>query len=182
MKSTKLVEGGVEGEVVGAGEDGSYVYFVDSGVLGDGAEHGAENGGDNLYVEHYDEAAKTWESPSFIALLSSEDFPTWAPQNGHLAQMTSRVSPNGRYLAFMSSRRLTGYENRDANNDVPDEEVFLYDADTGRLMCASCNPTGARPVGLFVGETRGRNTLSTTSKPGKIIGWRRTSRGGPRQA
>jgi hypothetical protein len=150
--TTKLAEGGVEGEVLGAGEDGSYVYFVDSGVLGDGAEHGAENGGHNLYVEHYDETAKTWESPSFIALLSSEDSPTWAPQNGDLSKMTSRVSPNGRYLAFMSDRSLTGYENRDANNDVPDEEVFLYDADTDRLVCASCDPTRARPVGLFVGE------------------------------
>ncbi len=151
-ETTKLADSGVEGEVLGAGEDGSYVYFVDSGVLGDGAEHGAENGGHNLYVEHYDATAKTWEPPSFIALLSSEDSPSWAPENGHLSKMTSRVSPNGRYLAFMSDRSLTGYENRDANNNVPDEEVFLYDAGTGRLVCASCDPTGARPVGLFVGE------------------------------
>ena len=49
----------------------------------------------------------------------------------------------------MSERSLTGYENRDANSGVPNEEVFLYDANTGRLVCASCNPTGARPVGLF---------------------------------
>ena len=65
-----------------------------------------------------------------------------------LTDMTSRVSPNGRYLAFMSERSLTGYENRDANSGEPDEEVFLYDASTGRLVCASCDPTGARPVGL----------------------------------
>jgi hypothetical protein len=158
-ETTKLAEGGVEGEVVGAGEDGSYVYFVDSGVLGDGGAHGAANGGHNLYIEHYDEATKTWEPPSFIALLSSEDSPTWAPQNGRLAKMTSRVSPNGRYLAFMSDRSLTGYENRDASNGVPDEEVFLYDAETNRLVCASCDPTGARPVGLFVGEHAEESTL-----------------------
>ncbi len=158
-ETTKLVESGVEGEVLGASEDGSYVYFVDSGVLGDGAQHGAENGGHNLYVEHYDEAAKAWESPSFIALLSSEDSPTWAPENGFLSKMTSRVSANGRYLVFMSERSLTGYENRDANNGEPDEEVFLYDAGTGRLVCASCDPTGARPVGLFVGEHAEESTL-----------------------
>ncbi len=158
-ETRKLAESGVEGEVLGAGEDGSYVYFVDSGVLGDGAERGAESGGHNLYVEHYDETAKAWEPPSFIALLSSEDSPTWAPQNGRLAKMTSRVSPNGRYLAFMSDRSLTGYENRDANNGAPDEEVFLYDAGTGRLVCASCDPTGARPVGLFVGEHVAEITL-----------------------
>jgi hypothetical protein len=26
-------------------------------------------------------------------------------------------------------------------------EVYVYDAEAGRLVCASCNPTGARPVG-----------------------------------
>ena len=40
--------------VIEASEDGSYVYFVANGVLGDGAEHGATAGGNNLYVVHYD--------------------------------------------------------------------------------------------------------------------------------
>ncbi len=149
-RATKLTEaGGVDG-VIGASEDGSDVYFVDSGVLGDGAAHGAESGGDNLYVEQYDGASKAWMPPVFIALLSGEDISSWAPPIG-LGSLTSRVSPNGRYLAFMSDRSLTGYDNRDANSGVADEEVFLYDADTGRLVCASCNPTGARPVGLLEG-------------------------------
>jgi hypothetical protein len=30
---------------------------------------------------------------------------------------------------------------------VDDEEVYLYSAASGRLVCASCNPTGARPTG-----------------------------------
>jgi hypothetical protein len=51
----------------------------------------------------------------------------------------------------MSERSLTGYENRDASSGVPDEEVFLYDASMERLVCASCNPTGARPNGVFRG-------------------------------
>jgi hypothetical protein len=29
-----------------------------------------------------------------------------------------------------------------------DEEVFLYDAVSNKLVCASCNPTGARPSGV----------------------------------
>jgi hypothetical protein len=29
----------------------------------------------------------------------------------------------------------------------PDEEVYLYNAVSGRLVCASCDPTGARPYG-----------------------------------
>ncbi len=150
-RATKLTEGGGVDGVIGASEDGSDVYFVDSGVLGDGAAHGAESGGDNLYVEQYDGESKAWMPPVFIALLSGEDISSWAPPKG-LGGLTSRVSPNGRYLAFMSDRSLTGYDSRDANSGVPDEEVFLDDADTGRLVCASCNPTGAQPVGVFEGQ------------------------------
>ncbi len=142
---------GVRG-VIGASEDGSDVYYVAAGVLGDGAEHGADNGGDNLYVEHYDEAGKRWTPPHFIAALTEGDELTWGGRGGgDLSYLTSRVSPNGQYLAFMSERGLTGYENRDASSSVPDEEVFLYDASTERLVCASCNPTGARPLGVFRG-------------------------------
>jgi len=57
-------------------------------------------------------------------------------------------------LTFMSQRSLTGYDNRDATSGKRDEEVFLYHAppelatESGTLACASCNPTGARPVGV----------------------------------
>ncbi len=182
-KTTKLTEsGGVEGVVMGAGEDGSDVYFVDSGVLGDGAEHGAESGGDNLYVERYDEAAKAWAPPMFIALLSSEDAHDWRVSEGNLSELTSRVSPNGRYLAFMSEKSLTGYDNRDVNSGIPDEEVFLYDVDTGRLVCASCNPTGARPEGRTEGTEGGDGPLVDFDKrwegrwfAANIPGWTTTS-------
>ena len=40
---------------------------------------------------------------------------------------------------------LTGYDNTDAVSGMPDEEVFVYDAQDARLVCASCNPTGAAP-------------------------------------
>jgi DNA-binding beta-propeller fold protein YncE len=129
--------------VIGASEDGSYVYFLANGVLGDAAEHGASPG-NNLYVEHYDEGVKAWTAPRFIAALAHADEPDW---NESFARRTSRVSPNGRYMAFMSQQSLTGYDNRDASSGQATEEVFLYDAGVGRLVCASCNPTGARPTG-----------------------------------
>jgi hypothetical protein len=44
---------------------------------------------------------------------------------------------------------LTGYDNIDAYSGQPDEEVYVYDVLTGRLACASCDPTGARPVGVL---------------------------------
>ena len=48
----------------------------------------------------------------------------------------------------MSQRSLTGYDNRDAVTGELDQEVFRYDAAADELVCASCDPSGAAPVGL----------------------------------
>jgi hypothetical protein len=136
---------GVKEAVMGASEDGSYVYFVAAGVLAEGATSGA----DNMYVLH--DTGSEWTT-TFIATLSGEDEKTWGAQKtigAVLSRVSSRVSPNGRYVAFMSDRSLTGYDNLDALSGQPDEEVYLYDALAGHLVCASCDPTGARPVGVF---------------------------------
>jgi len=154
----QVVDGG--GGVLGASEDGSYVYFVADAALAPEATRGNCEPHSvlpgltcNLYELYYD--GKKWEPAKFIAALSEEDAPDWGstgafPQD--LAVTTSRVSPNGEHLAFMSNRSLTGYDNEDATSEAPgerlDEEVFLYDASSGRLVCASCNPSGARPKGV----------------------------------
>jgi hypothetical protein len=138
-------EANVQGAVLGAAEDGSYVYFVADGVQAAGAVPGdCKNGGEpanatcNLYVSHEGHTR-------FIATLSGDDEPDWSVALKH---MTSRVSPNGEWLAFMSDRSLTGYDNADAVSNRPDEEVYLYDAVNDKLVCTSCDPTGARPVGV----------------------------------
>jgi hypothetical protein len=150
----------VQGAVLGASEDGAWVYFVANGVLAEGAVKGGclrfaspIGATCNLYVRHYDGAS--WEVAKLVAVLGGEDFPTWKGQTQTgLQDLTSRVSPNGRYLEFMSDRSLTGYDNRDAATGRPDEEVYLYDAGSGRVVCASCNPTGARPVGVEYAKLR----------------------------
>ena len=38
-----------------------------------------------------------------------------AQDRANSAFLTARVSPNGRYLAFMSEASLTGYDNEDVN-------------------------------------------------------------------
>jgi hypothetical protein len=151
----------VQGTVLAASDNGTYVYFVANGVLGLGAERGATTGncenenvpiGEqacNLYVEHYNSETGKWEAPRFIAAVSGADDPDWTW--GELGRHTSGASPDGRYLAFMSERGLTGYDSTDANSGESDEEVYLYDAVTSKLVCASCDPTGARPVGEELG-------------------------------
>ena len=134
--------------VLGASEDGSYVYFVAGGVLAAGAAHHEcfTNGGMcNLYVRH-DGVTR------FIAELSGTDFQTFETDKAFgytiFTNQHTRVSPDGRWLAFMSNRSLSGYDTRDAVSGSPDEEVYLYGATSNTLACASCNPTGARPVGI----------------------------------
>jgi DNA-binding beta-propeller fold protein YncE len=141
----------VQGALLGVSEQGEdYVYFVANGVQAPGGTPGDCNGegvdsseGCSLYVRH---AGVT----SFIATLSGADSPDWGDWEGagSLDKLTSRVSADGVWLAFMSDSPLTGYDNRDAKSGLPDEEVYLYDAQARRLVCASCNPTGARPDGM----------------------------------
>ena len=68
---------------------------------------------------------------------------------------TARVSPDGQWLAFMSELPLTGYDNHDAVSGKPDEEVYLLRRAGWALVCASCDPTGARPHGERYGNDDG---------------------------
>jgi hypothetical protein len=140
---------GVQG-VLGVSEDGSLVYAVAHGVLSEeeNTHHAAAKAGeDNLYL--FEHVNGTWRV-RFIATLAGKDANDWQIEEGGA---TARVSPDGRWLAFMSDRSLTGYDNRDRVSGTPDEEVFLFDQSAGRLVCASCNPTGARPSGMEITGT-----------------------------
>jgi hypothetical protein len=168
----RLTEGAeLVGRLPGASEDGVYVYFVANSAAPNGTPiEGAVSGkcGNgfspatqcNLYVLHEGKVG-------LVAVLSGEDNPDW---NLILSGMTTRPSPNGRYLAFMSNRPLSGYDNRDAVSGKRDEEVFIYDASaasgTDNPACASCDPTGARPRGQEFG------TLAVKTLVGGDTVWR----------
>jgi hypothetical protein len=142
--------------VLGVSEDGSYVYFAAGGGLGLTAAGGcsAEAPGEgeepsasalcNVFVYH-DGVTR------FVAGLSQQDQADWV-DGFSLTGQSVRVSPNGRWLAFLSSRGLTGYDTRPAAGQ-PVLEVYLYHApvdlgtEGGTLNCVSCDPSGARPVG-----------------------------------
>ena len=141
--------------LMGASQDGSYIYFVATGVLAHNAL-GVEPGY-HVYVRHNG-------TTTYIATLSptDEEWKILIEFNEFFRRV--QVSPNGRYVAFASERSLTGYNNRDASSGEPDKEVYLYDAESSRLVCASCNPTGARPVGGGVVPGREQHYLSDSGR------------------
>jgi hypothetical protein len=164
---TKDVNGAEVLGVVGSSEDGSHVYFVAEGELVE-PRSGKDSGKPNLYVWH--ETAGGSGTVTYIATLAppsereaenvealrlgsafrySSDVEDWSSRP---AASQAYVTPDGRHLAFMSVEPLTGYDNDDEEDGEPDHEVFEYSFETGRLVCASCDPSGARPIGsAFLG-------------------------------
>jgi hypothetical protein len=164
---TDLTPSSTGGEVivVGSSEAGTELYIDSTSVLthaANGEGETAAEGSSNLYALHEAPVDSGSWSTTFVATLSPEDASAmfFEGTNGAVAELggrpmnlAMRVSPNGRYLAFMSNRSLTGYDNEDVTSEHVgerrDEEVYLYDAETSGLVCASCDPTGARPRGEY---------------------------------
>ncbi|HEY2140701.1 MAG TPA: hypothetical protein VGG98_01425 [Solirubrobacteraceae bacterium] len=141
--------------VIGATEDGSYVYFVADGALAEGTTTGTCEGWAgslsarcNLYVRHDG-------TTTFVSSLSQND--------GLLVSNTTGITPGGGggiegdwvtgvglrtadvaadgAVVFDSDLSLTGYRNEGA------KEVYVYDPATGgELTCVSCDPSGAPPL------------------------------------
>jgi hypothetical protein len=144
--------GGERVGLLGASEDLSNVYLVAGKVLtetpnsqGDVAVEGRPN----LFFYRESSGFSFVGTLSSADLSPSEEIPS--PVHPMLFRRASRVSPDGLHAAFMSSAPLTGFDNTDAESGEADAEVFVYDATAnegaGRIVCASCNPTGARPTG-----------------------------------
>lgn len=151
-KTSTKIAGEVAGGVMGMSEDATRVYFASREDLDKTGP--AQKGDPNLYLR---EAAGT-PVVRFITVLAARDVnPTPLGKNTYSAiavepfQRAARVSPDGVHVAFMSFAPLTGYDNTDLASGEVDAEVFHYDANAnegeGRLVCVSCNPSGARPRG-----------------------------------
>jgi hypothetical protein len=138
----------VQGIASGIAGDGSEIYFVARAVLDEAPDqHGerAAPGEPNLYLWQQGKGVR------FVATLAEEDKTDWGDEeaswgvNWGARALSASSSPDGRYLAFMSQRSLTGYDSHGRSGSEAAQEVFRYDAVADRLECVSCNPSGARP-------------------------------------
>jgi hypothetical protein len=112
---------------IAASTDGSVVYFTATGVLSpepNSQGEKAQSGASNLYV--YDAHTGTTR---FVA-----------PGNGIEGVSSAQATPDGRHLVFRSSEHITSY------NNVGAAEVYLYDGPGNRVLCVSCDPSGAPPT------------------------------------
>jgi hypothetical protein len=150
---------------VNVSSDGSHAFFTSkeafTGSEENEAGEAAEAGEHNLYA--WDAQAET---TSFIAQLVSQDFDPNAfdgfpPGDLNLmkldawtrainpgtfigrANSPTRSTPDGEVFVFQSNARLTSYDNEGGHG-----EIYRYDpaaASGERLLCVSCDPSGAPP-------------------------------------
>jgi hypothetical protein len=133
-RTTDLTPGVEIAGVVGASENGEYIYYADTGG--------------NLKLWHDG-------SSTSIATLSGYDGESAGPYSSEYAKRgdwqpglgsrTAEVTPDGRGVVFMSDQSLkaVGYPDGYPNDEL--FEVYVYEAEGNQLFCASCNPSGEPP-------------------------------------
>jgi phosphohistidine swiveling domain-containing protein len=122
--------------VMALSPDGTHVYFVAKGVLtGAVNDRGqvAQDGADNLYLFERDQAHPSGRI-AFVAVLPETDRGEWEEEPGKPVNVT----PEGRYIVFLSHGQLTA----DDTSVSGAEQVFRYDAGTGRLNRVSIGMDG----------------------------------------
>jgi hypothetical protein len=146
-------------DVLGASDDGRYVYFDADGQLVAGGRWRSPTGiGSVIYVWH----------DGAIRDVASIDNGLDGPENTadgrwDFNPSEVRVTPDGKQLLFSSRNPApgpTGYNQTCANGDVC-REYYVYSYDSQRLACATCNPSGAA-------ATNGMSTNVRTNTSGAL--------------
>ena len=129
---------GNPGTTVGSSPDGHYVYFVFTGQLIAG-EPTAFMG---LYVWHDGELRHIGDFPDANVAFPNGTQTSWSFVS---TARTSRITPDGQHLLFMTNDAtgFAGHGGFAGYDQAGYVEFYLYDTVSGRLVCASCNPSGA---------------------------------------
>jgi hypothetical protein len=127
-------EGGAQVEaIIGAAEDGSRVYFASRNQLVPGKGKTLAGNQSANTVSIYGESNGQFD---FVGTFRDSEFIRVALRQQRL--WTSRVSPDGRYLLFETSAKVTAYDSGGAI------EAYLYDSQGGSegTTCVSCRQDG----------------------------------------
>ncbi|HEY0318807.1 MAG TPA: NHL repeat-containing protein [Solirubrobacterales bacterium] len=128
--------------MIGASEDGSYVYFASKGKLTADSESAPDVANSferrpNIYRWHNGQLHYVTSMASYLEGQPDEDG-NWTRTRPPGIDRLSRVSPDGRYLLLWSRRSLTGYDTNGTR------QFYLYDAQDDSLVCVSCNANALR--------------------------------------
>ena len=162
VKGTSTKIAGKTLGVAGSSEDAKRVYFaseeVCSGATPNSEGDVAQADEANLYLYEEGESCAAGQM-AFVGTLAGVDISDGSQGSGRPSLVAavprhhlSRATADGEQLAFVATAPLTDYDNADVGSGEADREVYLYDAGTGKLICASCNPSGSRPRGANLGS------------------------------
>jgi hypothetical protein len=182
---TDIAPGAEVQGLLGVNAAGTAGYFTARAVLAPKAEAG----GENLY--RFAEKAAGGFRITFIATLGGGGGQTPDRRNvspkvamTYPVGKTSRLTENGETLLFASSESLTEYNNFNLegisceNGHCP--EFYLYSANTGKVTCVSCDPTGEAPLGAASLQDQFFNAYFTPNEPPAVLSSRNLSADGTR--
>jgi hypothetical protein len=128
--------------IIGASDDGRYVYFVCQGSLVPGKADAFLG----LNVWHDGEIA--YIGSFFSGATPSRNSFRGSSWGGATEAKRGRVSSDGHHLLFYvqdSDRYFIGNGGYPGSGGDGILHLFLYNADTGRLACVNCDPSGKQP-------------------------------------
>jgi hypothetical protein len=119
-----------------------YFYSPEQLVSGEGIP-----GKENLYVYRHGalQEVAALEDDSYCL---ERAFAQKTCSNGAVGRL--QVTPNGRFAAFVTTSRLTAYDNHGF------AEMYRYDAEAEKVACVSCKLDGGTPEGDVLGSEGGR--------------------------
>jgi hypothetical protein len=137
-------------------QDGHFIYFFGFRPLVPGQPE-IPQGTVGLYVWH--DGTIRYVTSHTDAKASDSNDPKWGEGGStKWAPDDFRMSANGRKIAFISSFSYVAQQAGVRNGDH--KEIYVYDYDTGKITCASCDPSGELPTSDAQFETQANATLA----------------------
>lgn len=138
-------------------EDGSFVYFLANRVPGQPVPEGYAKAR-NLFVWH----DGTIHYVAFRRGSTKGEGPRWGESGSiyPLIQDEFRMSADGRKIVFASTEPADA-RRAGVRNDNGHVLMFVYDYDTGKLTCISCDPSGEQPTSNA--QIEGRDQYGTVN-------------------